>query len=70
MNKLRILQDVTVVLSFNTGSDHRLVKAKLIFEERRERKALHESNERKWKDDSDDKVFQNLAVPKNWDLSG
>ena len=69
-NRLRILQDVTVVPSFNTGSDHRLVKAKLIFEKRRERRALHKANRRKQKVEFDEEVFQNLVSRKKWEYSG
>ncbi|KAG6932570.1 craniofacial development protein 2, partial [Chelydra serpentina] len=44
VNKKRIVQDVSVVQPFNTGSDHRLLRAKLIFDEAVEKKALQMAN--------------------------
>ncbi|KAG6934022.1 hypothetical protein G0U57_017964, partial [Chelydra serpentina] len=44
VNKRRIVQDISVVQPFNTGIDHRLLRAKLIFDEAVEKKALQMAN--------------------------
>nr|XP_032632457.1 craniofacial development protein 2-like [Chelonoidis abingdonii] len=44
VNKRCIVQDVSVVQPFNIGSDHRLLRVKLIFDEAVEKKALQMAN--------------------------
>lgn len=41
VDKQRILQDVSVIVPFNTSSKHRLLRAKIVIDGMREKKALH-----------------------------
>ncbi|XP_072378445.1 uncharacterized protein [Diabrotica undecimpunctata] len=58
-----IVQDVTVINKITVGSDHRLVRSKIIINIRRERTAMiTERNSNKWKSIEDRVAYQNLLT--------
>uniref|UniRef100_A0A914UST4 Reverse transcriptase domain-containing protein n=1 Tax=Plectus sambesii TaxID=2011161 RepID=A0A914UST4_9BILA len=66
-NRLQIVQDVTVIgKAFSTGSDHRLVRARIILDSKMEKKALAISNAGQKKTTFDAKVFQQHVDTSDW----
>uniref|UniRef100_A0A914WF55 Endonuclease/exonuclease/phosphatase domain-containing protein n=1 Tax=Plectus sambesii TaxID=2011161 RepID=A0A914WF55_9BILA len=69
-NRLQIVQDVTVIgRAFSTGSDHRLIHARIVLDSKLEKKALALSNAGQKKMAFDAKVFQQHVDASDWTLS-
>ncbi len=66
IDRRRLLQDVSVVEPFNTGSDHRLLRAKLVLDNIREKKALHISLQNQRSKVFDEMVLQDAIEKENW----
>uniref|UniRef100_A0A914UKY0 Endonuclease/exonuclease/phosphatase domain-containing protein n=1 Tax=Plectus sambesii TaxID=2011161 RepID=A0A914UKY0_9BILA len=69
-NQLQIVQDVTAIgRAFSTGSDHRLIRARIVLDAKVEKKALAISNADQKKMTFDAKVFQQHVDASDWTLS-
>ena len=66
VDRKRLIQDVSVVTSFNTGSDHRLFRIKLFFNEVLETRKLQASRAQK-KTSLDQQAAQTLAESEKWE---
>uniref|UniRef100_A0A914UUN6 Uncharacterized protein n=1 Tax=Plectus sambesii TaxID=2011161 RepID=A0A914UUN6_9BILA len=65
----RILQDVGVVgKAFTTGSDHRLVWAKIVIDAKVEKRALVVSNKGQQKTTLESATFQKLVEEEDWSI--
>uniref|UniRef100_A0A8C9U0V1 Endonuclease/exonuclease/phosphatase domain-containing protein n=1 Tax=Scleropages formosus TaxID=113540 RepID=A0A8C9U0V1_SCLFO len=66
VDKRRILQDVSVVTPFNTGSDHRLLRAKIVIDRTKEKKTLHLTSREERVKVYDGKRLQEAMERKSW----
>ena len=68
INTKRILRDVAVVPSFNTGSDHRLIRAKLHFDMKVEKKALQEASKKRRLIKFDKTLLSECISKEDWSI--
>uniref|UniRef100_A0A914VPY6 Endonuclease/exonuclease/phosphatase domain-containing protein n=1 Tax=Plectus sambesii TaxID=2011161 RepID=A0A914VPY6_9BILA len=69
-NRLQIVQDVTAIgRALSTGSDHRLIRARIVLDAKVEKKALAISNAGQQKMTFDTKVFQQHVDASDWTLN-
>uniref|UniRef100_A0A914W5Q0 Metalloendopeptidase n=1 Tax=Plectus sambesii TaxID=2011161 RepID=A0A914W5Q0_9BILA len=69
-NRLQIVQDVTAIgRAFSTGSDHRLIRARIVLDAKVEKKALAISNAGQKKMTFDAKVFLQHVDASDWTLN-
>ncbi|KAL7868247.1 hypothetical protein SRHO_G00096310 [Serrasalmus rhombeus] len=67
VDKRCIIQDVSVIAPFNTGSDHRLVQAKIV-DEQREARALHLTSREQRVKVMNKAQLRDAIVNERWDL--
>ncbi|XP_029652865.1 craniofacial development protein 2-like [Octopus sinensis] len=66
VDKQRILHDVSVVTPFNTGSDHRLMRARVVFDGKKKKMALYLASKGKRVRVYNEVKLQEAIMQENW----